>query len=151
MTNYYYILPSKIYSGSITGTCSRTVLWRISKSGAPLHRRRRQLDQYQQEGRPSVRLSWHGALSTERLFAWIHCCGTFHTDSLAVSMHTALPLWLAARAGCDHLPWSESRNGMATVQGTDRTYSISNARHHWPTARSYGVQPTRDHNQHTQK
>jgi len=83
--------------------------------------------------------------------ARIHCCGTFHANiipseeeysrgkigpiskmltsahqcemSPAVSTHMARPYWLAARDRADVLPpRSESSNGLATVQGTDKTY-----------------------------
>jgi len=77
-----------------------------------------------------VMLAWRSSISPslltwcphpERFFTWIHCWGTFHADSPAVSTHTALPHWLESPAGDDaRLPWSECSNCLATVQGTER-------------------------------
>jgi len=72
--------------------------------------------QYQHEGCPSVRPSWHGALSTE----------IFRVDSLLWYFARGLAgcqvnTLGTARAGADaRPPWSESSNGLATVQRTDR-------------------------------
>jgi len=65
-----------------------------------------------------------------------HCHGERPAvESPTVSTRIAWYHWLTAQTRADDcLSWSESSNGLATVHGTERIYSVSNAQPRGPTA-----------------
>jgi len=124
------------HGGGITGTWGRPVLWRIRKSGpkrvrrtaAPtLGRRRcRWVERYDTRMKVVRQSVPPGTVSCpQRDFSRGFTAVALFTWTRRLCQHMARPCWLAAWAGADaRPPWSESSNGLATVQDTDRTYGV---------------------------